>query len=193
MALCAKILRQYSKFSYDDVFGIRNQISIIVRTACVFIIVELIIEVLLFQSGRYDLSCFWAVTSVAMTTSLTYIDGLYVVKHNDNFNNPTTNCNYARRCKCTFVMAEARTVTETSTMSKHSRDQENEKKDMDIQLDSKCSKTVDNITQCKQTIKVMKHWSQVISTSIGYELFIDHLEKEFSVETMLFITKVCDI
>lgn len=35
------------------------------------------------------------------------------------------------------------------------------------------------------------HWTQIVSTSYGYELFINHLEREYSVENLLFITEVC--
>lgn len=37
----------------------------------------------------------------------------------------------------------------------------------------------------------LQHWSQVVITSQGYEMFINHLESEFSVENLLFITEVC--
>ena len=48
---------------------------------------------------------------------------------------------------------------------------------------------IDPTISRNQSIK-FKHWSQVVSTSYGYELFINHLEKEFSVENLLFITEV---
>ena len=34
------------------------------------------------------------------------------------------------------------------------------------------------------------NWSQIVATGFGYELFINHLESEFSVESLLFITEV---
>ena len=36
-----------------------------------------------------------------------------------------------------------------------------------------------------------KHWSQVVKIPFGYEMFINHLVSEFSVENLLFITEVC--
>ena len=37
--------------------------------------------------------------------------------------------------------------------------------------------------------KNVKHWSIVVSSSYGYELFINHLEREYSIENLLFLTE----
>lgn len=42
----------------------------------------------------------------------------------------------------------------------------------------------------KTTERVYDHWSKIIVTSVGYELFINYLETEFSIENLLFITEV---
>ena len=38
-----------------------------------------------------------------------------------------------------------------------------------------------------------KHWSQVVSSAYGYELFINHLEREYSCENLLFLTEYLQI
>ena len=49
-----------------------------------------------------------------------------------------------------------------------------------------------SVTSFKETIIIghMKHWSQIVTTNYGFELFINHLESEWSVENLLFITEV---
>ena len=39
--------------------------------------------------------------------------------------------------------------------------------------------------------KSFVHWSQIVCTSLGYESFMNHLETEFSIENLLFVTEVC--
>ena len=36
-----------------------------------------------------------------------------------------------------------------------------------------------------------EHWSDIVCTPYGYEAFMNHLETEFSIENLLFITEVC--
>ena len=38
-----------------------------------------------------------------------------------------------------------------------------------------------------------QHWSQVVSSAYGYELFINHLEQEYSVENLLFLTEYVQV
>ena len=40
-------------------------------------------------------------------------------------------------------------------------------------------------------LREIQHWSQIIVTPLGYQLFINHLQQEFSVENLLFLTEVC--
>ena len=53
---------------------------------------------------------------------------------------------------------------------------------MHIAHASKSSKTLDNFGS---------KWSDVVCTLFGYESLIQHLQKEFSIENLLFITEVC--
>ena len=51
---------------------------------------------------------------------------------------------------------------------------------------------INNINDIGMIIS-MKHWSEIVSTSFGYQLFMDHLELEFSIENLLFITEYIQI
>ena len=37
---------------------------------------------------------------------------------------------------------------------------------------------------------IYNHWSQIVCTALGYESFMNHLETEFSLENLLFVTEV---
>ena len=49
-----------------------------------------------------------------------------------------------------------------------------------------------SVSSFKETTVIahMTHWSQIVTTHYGFELFINHLESEWSVENLLFITEV---
>ena len=42
-------------------------------------------------------------------------------------------------------------------------------------------------------ISNMQHWSQAVASELGYELFMNHLQSEFSIENALFITEYVQI
>ena len=204
MILGSKILRQYSKFSYYDIFGIRNQIRTIIRTLCSLMVVNIIIEVMLIETGREDLLCFWSMSLVGVTTTLTYLDVFYVIKQNDKYNKHITENNVCDgKFMTTTQIQHARAKNVAQKIRKDGHETDNQQNDIQLASSTVSSTnlcinnynpngdTVDNITQFKQSIWFMTHWSQIVSTVLGYQLFINHLEREFNVESMLFITEVC--
>ena len=50
--------------------------------------------------------------------------------------------------------------------------------------------SVSSFKDTTTVIPQMTHWSQIVTTHHGFELFINHLESEFSVENLLFITDI---
>ena len=202
MIVGAVILRQFSKFSYYDIFGIRNQIKIIIRTLSFSVFVVAMINVLLTTIGRKDLSFIWSVGIVGSTSCVSYLEVFYVIKQNnkylnrgkDNYESVKNEEISARNC-CKQRIEKVRAQIQlqkhiTDHNKQQDRSQIHSKTKLDV-VNAQNASVDDNIIQFKESIKFMKHWSQVVSTPMGYELFINHLAKEFSVETMLFITEVC--
>ena len=174
MVLGGIILRKYSKFTSYDIFGIRKQIETIIRTLCVLLFLNVLLDGVIKLAGREDLLCFWVAGMVVLMSSITYLEVFYVIKQNEKSNNNLA----VHMCFC----VKSKINDLNTNMSKHNCDQNQ------LQTSPKESTAING--NYKQSIQNMGHWSQVVSTSIGYELFINHLESEFSVENMLFITEV---
>ena len=208
MIVGAVIVRQYSKFRYYDIFGIRNQIKTTIRVLLLGIFVLLMIDIMLAAIGRQDLLFIWCIVAIGSTLGVSYLEVVYVIKKNNKYSNCNNNKNtntkndgiFKRICKCCEFCRKSSIEKTTKNVEKHMSDHKKQHaEDALSQMDSNTKTTHiiasincdDNINQFKQTIKFMTHWSQVVSTSVGYELFINHLAKEFSVETMLFSTEVC--
>lgn len=133
------------------------------------------VEIILLALEREDLLCFWAMSIVISMSMLSYLDVFYVIKQNNPKSERTNLCMV---CCGSWVkhFQDVQFKNVNEKMSKHNHD---------------TSQSMSNILAFKQAIQNMRHWSHIVSTSMGYKMFINHLEKEFSVETMLFITEVC--
>ena len=191
------ILRLYSNFSYYDVFGIRNQFKTIIRVVPFCLSVVLIIDISLSIFHQRDLLFVWAIAIVGSTVGISYLEVFYVINQNKkhSINNSVENGAIPACISCKHVKENIRKY-----ISDHNKQRDGQTRS---QMDSKTKSESANedipnfndnnssIIEFKNTIKFMQHWSQVVSTSMGYELFINHLEKEFNVETLLFITEVC--
>ena len=203
MIAVAVILRRYSNFSYYDVFGIRNQFTTLIRVFPFSIFVVLIIDILLSMFGRRDLLFVWSISIVGGTVGVSYVEVFYVInqnkKHSSNTStiNSTSVDNSATAVSTCICCKQSLRIEHTmKNIRKHISDH---KKQHDgstrARMGSKTKSESGNQDTANfnyiSSIKIMRHWSQVVSTSMGYELFMNHLEKEFSVETLLFITEVC--
>lgn len=159
-----------------------------VKRICFLLAVILIVDVVLSGLGRDDLLCFYAVTVGAVTTHCMYLEVFYVIQKNRYQENK-------KECICKCAKEKVGNLIRTLYTQNQNRDTSDKDND---EVSSRTASTVSctdnkNIIPFKQSIEKMTHWSQIVSTTIGYELFIGHLESEFSIETMLFITDVCTV
>lgn len=202
------ILRRYSKFVNYDVFGIRTQLKTIILTVCICLAIIAIIDIFLQIVGRQDLLCFWVVCVSVLTTICNYLEVKYVIKQNETHRKHGTGKDRKQRKQPhkKILSSYTKNVIKNTTINMDNHENQNKspnKHKLSHEADELSSRTgssnsgdtkclyFDNIISVRQKFRKMTHWSQVVSTSLGYELFINHLESEFSVETMLFITEVC--
>ena len=164
------IWKKLSRFKNYDNFGIRNEFKI-VMIASLFAFLMLLPYS--FIIAYYDLNWYFvnSVTATIYTTLIMYISVPYVIKVNENKNKWNKSSSEMDKLS---ISIKSRSQSATPVPPAGPRPA----------LKSVTSnEDVHNIVE-------MKHWSQVVRTSFGFELFMTHLQSEFCTENLLFVYEV---
>ena len=168
------LLKQYKQFKYYDEFGIRKQVKRICWVGFIGGVLYWIIAAIdsLIRDGNGNSTTEiifipWIILLIVFSI-LMYYEVLYPIHYNCNYNNNNNNGS-------------------NSNLNSIARSR----------LASKSRSTVGYNMASSSTPSVgpiqIKNWMEIVSTTVGYQSFMNHLETEFSVENLLFLTEYIQI
>lgn len=186
-------MRKYQQFKHYDNFGMRKEIECVTYITLGDCALGLVIVPLALQ---YEILIFWAVFQTLCFTTLIYLIVIYPKKLQAKYNVGLThvsklNIMYKKSIpKSRHQIHKPQASVGSSETSSNSNqaltghDDHSRRSVSQLDLSMAASTSIDNLQQ-------VKHWSQIVVTPFGYQVFINHLQNEFCVENLLFLTEVC--